>query len=342
MQNLVLFVYITLDLCIAVRDNLLILKKRGVGMDLIQKPWIKLKEHIEKDDYELINNLQEQCILEDKTALKLELDYKLAVAESSKSTELHNINEFMYFNGQELIGYIGICSFGGHSAQLEVNGMVHPRYRRQGVFEKLFELVNAEWKRRNSKSVLLLCDRKSTEGQKFIEKSGAKHHHSEFEMYLRHNCEFTEKRQSGITYRKATNSDALEIARQNALYFNDESESEDNNDNSSNPESMILPENEEKRGMTIFLAEKDNSIIGKVHIELNTSTGGIYGLGVLPEYRGNGYGRELLLFAIEKLKESKAGEIMLQVAAGNDKALNLYKSCGFEETSIMDYHEIRA
>lgn len=312
-------------------------------MKEIQKPWIKLKENLDKEDYGLINELQDKCFQVDRTTLKLELDYKLADrAVKTSNTGIRYVNEFMYFDEQQLIGYIGICSFGGHGAQLEVNGMVHPEYRRYGVFQKLTDLVTHEWKRRNSKSMLLLCDRKSSAGQKFIEKTGARYHHSEFEMYQRHGEISDGKRQNGITFRKATNADAVEIAKQNALYFNDESEnaSVDNND-AANNENMILPEDEEKRGMTIYLAEMDNHIIGKVHIELNTSTGGIYGLGVLPQFRGKGFGRELLLFAVDKLRDLNAKDIMLQVAADNDKAMNLYKSCGFVETSTMDYYEMK-
>ncbi|ABR50794.1 GCN5-related N-acetyltransferase [Alkaliphilus metalliredigens QYMF] len=107
-------------------------------------------------------------------------------------------------------------------------------------------------------------------------------------------------------------------------------------------EGLILPEEEEKRGMTIYLAEKDQQIIGKVNLQLSTKIGGIYGLGVLPEYRGKGFGRAILMMAIEKLKEANAGEVMLQVAAENANALNFYKSCGFMETSIMDYYKIRS
>ena len=31
---------------------------------------------------------------------------------------------------------------------------------------------------------------------------------------------------------------------------------------------------------------------------------------------------------------------MLQVATKNKSALNIYKSCGFEETSTMDYYKM--
>lgn len=326
-------------------------------MTKIQKPWIKLKETIDHDDYDLIKKLQDQCIYEDKTALKLELDYKNGVtSENDKISGIKNVNEFMYFEGQQIIGYIGICSFGGTGAPIEVNGMVQPDYRRQGVFKTLIELVIAEWKKRNSGSMLLLSDRKSNSGQNFIKRTGAKYKHSEYEMYLKEdNLEPLQRQLCGITFRKATNADAGEIARQNAIYFSDEVRDFKNTSNANEPgivsaeaetiipnEDIVLPEEEEKRGMTMYLVEKDQQIIGKVHIQLTSRIGGIYGLGVLPEHRGKGIGRAILMMAIEKLKEMNASEVMLQVATENANALNLYKSCGFVETSIMDYYEIKA
>jgi ribosomal protein S18 acetylase RimI-like enzyme len=320
----------------------------------IQKPWIKLKESIDREDYESIAGLQKECISVDQTSLKLELDYKLAAgSENSEVSGIKSINEFMYFDGQQLIGYIGICSFGGAGSPIEANGMVHPDYRGQGVFRTLSGLAAAEWKRRGSGSMLLLSDAKSIPGQRFIKETGAKYHHTEYEMFLEEKASGPIHNPGcGIDFRKASNADAHEIARQNAIYFNDvytgsasigsakdtgcEAQEVVETD-----EHMVLPKEEEKRGMTIYLAEMERKIIGKVHLELSSGIGGIYGLGVLPEYRGKGYGRAILVMAVEKLKESGAGKIMLQVSADNSRALNLYKSCGFLETSVMDYFELK-
>jgi ribosomal protein S18 acetylase RimI-like enzyme len=296
-------------------------------MKTIQNPWIKLKEYIDGEDYALINQLQELCINHDQTALKLELDYKLGVSKD-RNGHTQDINEFMYFDGEHLIGYMGISSFGG---PWEVNGMVHPEYRVQGVFTKLSELVLAEWKRRESGNMLLLSDRKSPSGQKFIAGTGAEYAHSEYEMFLKpDHSNIIESH--GIILRKATNADAKEIAVQNAIYFGNSSPDES--------EATILPEEEEKRGMPCYLAEKNQQIIGKVSVQITSQLGAIFGLGVLPEHRSKGYGRAILIMAIEKLKEADADKIMLQVAAENANALNLYKSCGFETTSTMDYYSL--
>lgn len=300
----------------------------------INDPWIKLSGCLRQEDYDLIHLLQLHCSKEDQITLKLELDYKLSdAANGADKVNIHNINEFMYFSGAQMVGYLGVSAFGGTSAPLEITGMVHPNYRRQGIFSKLFELALAECRRRNTGSVLLLCDRNSASGQTFLEKAGAAYSVSEFEMYLHdETAEVNKRQQCDISFRKAANADAFEIARQNAIYFGGRFDEENEN--------IPLPEDEEKRGMTIYLAKKDDQLVGKVHLQLTNGIGGIYGLGVLPEHRGKGFGRAILLEAVEKLKAANATGIMLQVAAENAAALNLYKSCGFRETSIMDYFEL--
>lgn len=301
-------------------------------METAKTPWIKLKEGLVFEDYEQINDLQEQCVLKDRITLKLELDYKLGTsAELTGMVGLKQINEFLYFVGPQLVGYMGISQFGGLGSPMEVTGMVHPEFRRQGIFTQLYSLVTAERKRRNAGSMLMLCDRASISGQGFIEKIDASYRHSEYEMVLRQGGTGRQDKPGGeFAFRKAVNADAGEIARQNAIFFGDVSEPDDH---------IPLPEEEEKRGMTIYLAEIDGRAIGKFHLQVSSGVGGIFGLGVLSEHQGQGHGRALLLKAVEKLQEAEMKKIFLQVAAENEKALRLYKSCGFQETSIMDYYE---
>lgn len=294
-------------------------------MQRMGNQYIKLKQNIDHNDYDDIDKLQKQCLEVDKTTLKLEIDYKLSREEEGTGA-LNTINEFMYYNDNELIGYIGLCHFGGDT--IEVNGMVHPEFRRKGVFKRLFHLVREEWVTRKVQNMLLLSDNNSISGQEFIKSTGALYEHSEYEMFLRTN---TNHIYNNVVLRKASNNDAREITYQNSIYFGIEYSEED----------IKMPEDEEKCGMINYIAEVGMETIGKVNLELsNNNIGGIFGLGVKPDYRGKGYGREILGGAIKMLKERKSKEIMLQVAAKNKKALNLYKSCGFVEASIMDYYQI--
>lgn len=52
-------------------------------------------------------------------------------------------------------------------------------------------------------------------------------------------------------------------------------------------------------------------------------------LGVLPEYRGLGLGRELLRWGIHSLRSRGAGDIVLAVEGRNANALRLYERSGF-------------
>ncbi|MFZ5969065.1 MAG: GNAT family N-acetyltransferase [Bacillota bacterium] len=295
-------------------------------MKELENTSMRMKEKLTQKDYDEIHHLESICLENNPISLKLELDYKLGRAKWNQEIQKVN-NEFMFYENDLLIGYMGICDFGG--PELEVNGMVHPDFRRIGVFKNLYASVKEEFNKRAVHKMLLLSDHHSLSGQEFIKTTGAVYDFSEFEMYLRNSVNETDFT-SRITLRKAANQDAREIAVQNAIYAGrafDEAQ-------------ITLPEDEEKSGFTIFIAELDSKIIGKVGLEVNKSIGGIYGLGVLPEYRGMGYGREILMGSIEKLKEKNAQEIKLQVVTKNSNALNLYKSCGFEVTSTMDYYAI--
>jgi len=293
-------------------------------MNEIKKVSIKLKEIIDVDDYEKIKNLEKLCLEADHTSLKLELDYKLSSVKL-KNDAIVSINEFMYYSEDDLIGYMGICDFGGED--LEVNGMVHPSYRRKGIFKRLFSLVEDEWQRR-SKSMLLLSDNSSIPGIEFIKSVCNNYEHSEYDMLLDMDAK-QEIKKNSVKLRKAEKDDAKEIAKQNSIYFNIEFVEEDNSETGDNIYKNIT-----------YMAELDNHIIGKVRIEKNNHAGGIYGLGVLPEYRNKGYGREILIMAVDELKKYNANKIFLQVLTNNKNALNLYKSCGFEEKYTMDYYKL--
>jgi len=315
-------------------------KRKVHGMIKVTKPWIKLLEYLDDEEYGVISALADVCMGYDGTALKLELDYKLAMAKAmERACGLKDVNELMYFDGEKLIGYIGIGCFGGPGSMPEINGMVHPDYRGQGVFTALHHRMLAELRHRGIKRALLLCDGSKQAGKRFVQALGAKHEHSEYEMYVKHDGE--KKAVPLIALRKATNSDAMEIARQNAIYFGNERNAPEEGDETAPPEDIIMPEEEEKRGMTMYLAYAGGDIVGKVHAQVSGSVGGIYGLGVLPEYRGRGLGRAVLLGGVEKLREMGAKEIMLQVVIENANALHLYESCGFETTSTMEYYELK-
>jgi ribosomal protein S18 acetylase RimI-like enzyme len=61
---------------------------------------------------------------------------------------------------------------------------------------------------------------------------------------------------------------------------------------------------------------------------------GSLGMGVLPEYRGQGIGRRLLEACIAKAWVKGLTRIELEVRADNERAIRLYESVGFTQEAL--------
>ena len=290
---------------------------------------ISMKLELNEEDYEDIKNLEAVCYEKQKTNLKLELDFKMQQRKNSIKNKI--ISEFLYYENGILAGYLGLCNFGG--ATVEVSGMVHPKFRRKGIFKKLYLIAKEEWQRTSASEVLVLCDHTSTLGLDFINSIGAEYAYAEYKMCL--NKKVLEVTHDyAIKLRLATSEDAAEIERQTSIYFGASVEEDD--DKEDIEKSSIQLDN----SFINYLAELKGEIIGKIHISITDNEGFIYGFGVLPDFRGKGYGREILSSTLNILKEKDVDNIFLEVATQNNNALGLYESCGFEEISVMDYYVI--
>ena len=73
-----------------------------------------------------------------------------------------------------------------------------------------------------------------------------------------------------------------------------------------------------------------NGCVGTVQGILDPGRyGGIQNLGVVPEYRGRGIGRALLLKALEGFVAFGCARAYLEVTAKNDAAVRMYRDLGF-------------
>jgi mycothiol synthase len=68
-----------------------------------------------------------------------------------------------------------------------------------------------------------------------------------------------------------------------------------------------------------------------------TKRGSIALLGVLPDYRGRGFARQLLRWGIRSFMEAGVNDVEIEVVTGNDHALTLYTSEGFEQLCSWAY-----
>lgn len=285
---------------------------------------ISMKFELDEEDYEAIKNLEVICYEEQMTNLKLELHFKMRRRKNNVKSK--NMTEFLYYQNEILAGYLGICNF--HGTSVEVSGMVDPKFRRKGIFRKLYLIAKEEWQRIGPSEVLVLCDHTSLSGLAFIENLGGEYGCSEYKMCVKKKA-LAVTPSSVIKLRLATSEDSAEIQRQSSIYFGDlEEEAEEK-----------LPV-EVDDNFASYMAEAEEKIIGKIHICVTNNEGFIYGVGVIPEFRGKGYGRGILCSALNILKKENVNNIYLEVETENKNALGLYESCGFEEISVMDYYVV--
>lgn len=286
---------------------------------------IRLKRYLNEQDITDIHLLQDICYAYDHVNLKLELEYRRELEKVNSGLE--HIDEFLYYADGKLVSYLSISCFGGRIG--EITGMTHPDWRRRGIFTRLFRLAKAEAEIRNYRKLLLLADHQSESGAAFIRSIEANYDFSEYHMTLPKIEAGSGK--SPVSLRKSEPKDRKEIRRQDIIYFEDDVEEADEDTGSFG--SISDP---------TYMVELDGKTVGKIRIEFYEVSAYLLGFGILPEYRGRGLGRAALREALCLLTDQGIKKAELDVVATNANALNLYKSVGFMEDSVMDYYCIES
>jgi ribosomal protein S18 acetylase RimI-like enzyme len=135
-----------------------------------------------------------------------------------------------------------------------------------------------------------------------------------------------------LHFRQARLEDASMLAHITAVSFN-------TNENEINWYAAHVMDTSDRRYYVATLGDTE-TYIGKIDVSLGEHETIIYGFGVLPEYRGRGYGRQILARTIQDVLATGQQHIVLEVATENKNALSLYQSCGFRETGRYDYYSV--
>ena len=87
----------------------------------------------------------------------------------------------------------------------------------------------------------------------------------------------------------------------------------------------------------IFEACIGEDVIGTCNVEFTRSHVVIYEFQIYEEYRGNGYGSELLLLILDHLLKEDISKILLHVSGANIVAHAMYSHHGFVSEEQIDY-----
>ncbi|MBN2535155.1 MAG: GNAT family N-acetyltransferase [Spirochaetales bacterium] len=98
-----------------------------------------------------------------------------------------------------------------------------------------------------------------------------------------------------------------------------------------------------KKNITLYGYYKEKELIGCIAIEKSHTenrTFFIERLAVIPEQRHKGYGRELIQFALKKIKERKGDKASIGIINENKRLKEWYIKIGFREVSVKTFSHL--
>lgn len=234
---------------------------------------------------------------------------------------------FSFYEHGQLIGFAYIPG----ESEPEVCGMVHPDHRRRGIGRRLLDAIRTEYRRRGTPELLLVCEAASASGQAFVTGAGGKLRISEHRMQLDPTAvDRSHSRQDGLDLQPAGSDDAETLIHIQATAFGD-------------PEEEVRPfvrQSLQDTNRRYYIGTLNGSPIGIIRLSVYEPAADITAFGVLPEYRGRGYGRQMLLGSIDILLAEGHDPIQIEVVTENQNALGLYRSCGFKVTTTYGFYEL--
>ena len=261
-----------------------------------------------------------------------------------------NSSKKISFSESELIGYLSI--FLPDESTAELNVLVHPAYRRQGIFTKLLQRAKSSLSAIGTQEFIFVCEPSSTDATATMLTMKAEEKISEYQMMLEntsHTSPSFNNRKSAVDFSESamisskqtlskglgtlleiTPDDLPLIGRMNALLF----------DTSEEMGELFVEDSYYTPGIKVYkylITDKNQKTvpIGTVCFCEEANCGNIFGLGILPEYRGYGYGKDLLSQLLTCITSGK--KIYLQVSSRNTAAFHLYQKAGFKIIAQQDF-----
>ncbi|MGM0845336.1 MAG: GNAT family N-acetyltransferase [Bacillota bacterium] len=262
-----------------------------------------------------IEELQLLCEKQDDFKLKLNGD----MLRSRSSGQ----DDYFHYEDGKLTGFLGLYGFG---TSYELCGMVHPNYRRRGIFQSLFQQAITSLKERGISKLLLNAPGSSQSGKLFIADLLAHYSFSEYQMKWKQ--KEIKDDNSSIELVPVTDDDLVQIVDLDYLCFSVERED--------SLEFMKMVDKDDSNFSFMIQCKGDK--VGKIHIKRENDRSYIFGFAVHPSHQGKGIGRSVLEKTV-KIECENEKSIFLEVSAKNANALRLYEETGFVSYQVQDYYK---
>lgn len=214
--------------------------------------------------------------------------------------------------------------------EAEVTAFTLPHHRRKGYFKALLHAAEEEMRKFGIYSLLFACNAASPMAEAVMNSLLASKVFTEYKMQYQ-----KEPPKSASPYRlrltRATAADLEGLTALSCSAFGDTPENA----------RVFLEKTMRSLNRTQYAAKLSGATVGMCCILVKGQSAFLYGLGIVPELQGQGYGRELMELLLIELKKRGIRRIGLEVNSENTRALHLYQSSGFEVFSANDYYRLK-
>ncbi|OPA77832.1 hypothetical protein BVG16_15525 [Paenibacillus selenitireducens] len=265
-----------------------------------------------------IRILEHLCKTSDRSSLRVGI-------ESLK--EINGDEAFLFQIDNQLIGFLSWYTSDG--IQANINGMIHPDFRRQGIFHGLLKRAASDMQIHGIQTCRFRIPSNSESGIDCILHLGASFATSEFSMVF-NRAQTVVSSHSSLVVRLEEDQDLEFMVKCSSQAFGD-----------SEPWTRNYFTRTREPERITYIALDSMIPVGMIRVNyIDTNTAVIHDFCVLPSCQGRGYGREILSGVVKILLDQKCFQIRLGVVTQNRNALYLYQSIGFEVTAESHYYVI--
>lgn len=233
-------------------------------------------------------------------------------------------NDYAVYDNDTLVGYMVLFPYLPN--EYEVNALVHPDYRKQGVFTALMTAAKQDAKQNGCEAFTFVIDRKSTSGKAVIDHLSAAYQFSEYNLVLKKAELFLKPDE--VSLREATDADRPLIIETLSEAFGDPLDVTEN-----------IYEQIDTPDRVTYIGEVDGRPIGVIRALLSgDDAGSIHAFGVKASEQGKGYGTKMLKQMVQQLFRMGRTKLELDVETENKAALEIYKRAGFAENGGYEFY----
>lgn len=279
-----------------------------------------------------LNYLDEKLMKEIKDLVEVCRKFDALKEEIYLSNELNFNKEIKYvfvlYEDNKLVSVLSV--FIPTELEGEFSAYTLPEYRNRGYFKELFNRAKMELQKYKVSDILLVCEASSKSGKAVVQRLGAKYDFAEYSM-------------------KYVGKDKIDLNNfKSQLYIADMKDIDDLTNismngfksNSYEDSKQFVKSILESEDRIQLLTKVNDKCIGMVSVGIHEDKCGIFGVAIMPDHRGNGFGKELVKLALNYLIKRNYDNIWLDVDSKNDIAFNLYKSIGFNVENAVEYYRI--